>query len=53
MRLKQFSIVTVPIPFTDSKKNKKSPALVILNYDLFDSKIGHSVLANISSNQSH
>ena len=51
MKLKQFSIVTVPFPFSDSTKSKKRPALVISNQSSFDSKIKHSVLAMVTSSK--
>ena len=46
---KQFSVVTVPFPFTDLEREKKRPALIISNPKSFDNKIGHSVLAMITS----
>ena len=46
---KQFSVVAVPFPFTDKDRKKKRPALVVSNPASFDKKIGHSVLAMITS----
>ncbi|TRW92910.1 type II toxin-antitoxin system PemK/MazF family toxin [Candidatus Methylobacter oryzae] len=43
-----FSIVVVPFPFTDQDTAKKRPALV-LSGSLFNTSVGHSVLAMITS----
>lgn len=46
---KQFNIVAVPFPFTDKDRSKKRPAIIVSNPSNFDNKIGHSVLAMITS----
>ena len=49
MAYKKFDVVTVPFPFTDSAMQKRRPALVLSDYTTFNSKIGHSVMAMITS----
>lgn len=44
-----FDVVVVPFPFTDSAQTKKRPALVLSQHTNFGNKIGHSVLAMITS----
>ncbi len=44
-----FDIVVVPFPFTDSAQTKRRPALVLSQHSNFGNKIGHSVLAMITS----
>jgi len=44
-----FDVVVVPFPFTDSSQTKKRPALVLSQTSNFGNKIGHSVLAMITS----
>lgn len=44
-----FDVVVVPFPFTDSAKTKRRPALVLSQTSNFGNKIGHSVLAMITS----
>lgn len=44
-----FDIVVVPFPFTDSAQTKRRPALVLSQHANFGDKIGHSVLAMITS----
>ncbi len=44
-----FDVVTVPFPFTDSPKKKRRPAIVLSAQNLFNDKIGHSVMAMITS----
>jgi mRNA interferase MazF len=44
-----FDVVVVPFPFTDSAQTKKRPALVLSQTSNFGNKIGHSVLAMITS----
>ena len=44
-----FDVVVVPFPFTDSAKTKRRPALVLSETSNFGYKIGHSVLAMITS----
>jgi mRNA interferase MazF len=45
---KPFDVVVVPFPFTDRTTTKKRPALV-LSSELFNSGIGHSVMAMITT----
>jgi mRNA interferase MazF len=45
----RFSVVAVPFPFTDSAWAKKRPALVLSSAGNFGGKIGHSVMAMITS----
>ncbi len=47
--LKQYSVVSVPFPFIDRKKSKKRPALILSSQIEFNQKIGHSVMAMITS----
>ena len=49
MAYEQFAVVAVPFPFTDSKQAKRRPALVLSSERNFSAKIGHSVLAMITS----
>ena len=44
-----FDVVVVPFPFTDSAQTKRRPALVLSQNSNFGNKIGHSVLAMITS----
>jgi mRNA interferase MazF len=44
-----FDVVVVPFPFTDSVQTKKRPALVLSQNTKFGNKIGHSILAMITS----
>jgi mRNA-degrading endonuclease toxin of MazEF toxin-antitoxin module len=44
-----FDVVVVPFPFTDSAQTKRRPALVLSQHSNFGNKIGHSVLAMITS----
>jgi mRNA-degrading endonuclease toxin of MazEF toxin-antitoxin module len=46
---KTYEIVVVPFPFTDQKKSKNRPAL-ILSSELFNAKNGKSIMAMITSN---
>ena len=48
-RFKQFDVIVVPFPYSDSPKSKNRPALIISGNDDFDGKIGHSVCAMITS----
>jgi len=43
-----FSVVIVPFPFTDRDAAKRRPAVVLSN-TLFNTSVGHSVLAMITS----
>jgi len=45
----RFDIVVVPFPFTDRQSNKRRPALVLSSEMELQSRIGHSVLAMITS----
>jgi mRNA interferase MazF len=47
--LTQLSVVTVPFPFTDRSKTKRRPALVLSSASAFNTIIGHSVMAMITS----
>lgn len=49
MTFKRFDVVVVPFPFTDRTTSKRRPALVLSNEGLFNQKVGHSVLAMITS----
>lgn len=49
MIYEQFDVVVVPFPFTDSAQTKRRPALVLSQNSNFGNKIGHSVLAMITS----
>jgi len=44
-----FDVVVVPFPFIDSAQTKRRPALVLSQYTNFGNKIGHFVLAMITS----
>jgi mRNA interferase MazF len=44
-----FDVVVVPFPFTDRQASKRRPALVLSDADSFGDRIGHSVLAMITS----
>jgi mRNA interferase MazF len=46
---KQFDIVTVPFPFTDSSATKRRPAIVLSSHKNFNNETGHSVMAMITS----
>ncbi|MBI2981780.1 MAG: type II toxin-antitoxin system PemK/MazF family toxin [Deltaproteobacteria bacterium] len=48
MTFETFDVVTVPFPFADSDQSKRRPAL-ILSQGEFQTKIGHSVMAMITS----
>jgi mRNA interferase MazF len=45
----QGTVIRVPFPFTDRAVNKNRPALVLSNAKAFNTPIGHSVLAMITS----
>ena len=49
MTYEPFDVVVVPFPFTDSAQTKRRPALVLSQHTNFGNKIGHSVLAMITS----
>jgi mRNA interferase MazF len=44
-----FDVVVVPFPFADSAQTKRRPALVLSQHTNFGDKIGHFVLAMITS----
>jgi mRNA interferase MazF len=46
---KQFDVVVVPFPFTDSKATKKRPALIISDATTFNRSIKKSVMAMITT----
>ena len=46
---KQFDIVTVPFPFTDSNATKKRPAIIMSSHKNFNNETGHSIMAMITS----
>ena len=46
---KQFDVIVVPFPYSDSPKSKNRPALVLSGSGEYDDKIGHSVCAMITS----
>jgi mRNA interferase MazF len=45
----QFEVVTVPFPFTDSSVTKRRPALVLSNAAAFNTLVGRSVMAMITT----
>lgn len=45
----QFDVVVVPFPFTGRSTNKRRPALVLSDGSNFNSRIGQSVMAMITS----
>ena len=49
MTCKRYDIVKVPFPFTDRQSIKTRPALVLSDDKMFNSQIGHSVMAMITS----
>lgn len=49
MDYKKYDVVAVPFPFTDSSMQKRRPALVLSDHGTFNAKIGHSVMAMITS----
>lgn len=51
MICKQFDVVVVPFPFVDSAKQKRRPALVLSENGAFNDRIGHSVMAVITSDK--
>ena len=44
-----YDVVVVPFPFTDRSTNKRRPALVLSDRDTFNTAVGQSVLAMITS----
>ena len=49
MTCDRFDIVVVPFPFTDRKRARRRPALVLSSWDRFGRPAGHSVMAMITS----
>jgi mRNA interferase MazF len=45
----RFAVVAVPFPFTDAKREKRRPALILSSETEFNGRIGHSVMAMITS----
>ncbi|MBI2026926.1 MAG: type II toxin-antitoxin system PemK/MazF family toxin [Deltaproteobacteria bacterium] len=46
---KQYTVVSIPFPFTDKSETKHRPALILSSAVEFNKKIGHSVMAMITS----
>jgi len=44
-----FDVIVVPFPFTDKNTTKRRPALVLSDARVFNSAVGQSVLAMITS----
>ncbi|MBK1693929.1 transcriptional regulator [Chromatium weissei] len=44
-----FDVVRVPFPFTDRSASKNRPALILSDQSRFNTLIGHSVMAMITS----
>lgn len=49
MTFERFTVVRVPFPFTDSNASKNRPALVLSDAAAFNTPVGHSVMAMITS----
>lgn len=49
MTFERFTVVRVPFPFTDRNAAKNRPALVLSDADSFNTPVGHSVMAMITS----
>lgn len=49
MTYKAFDVVVVPFPFTDKASSKRRPAVVLSDPGTFGGRIGHSVLAMVTS----
>ena len=45
----QFDVVIVPVPFTDRQSDIRRPALILSDAPAFNNRIGHSVMAMITS----
>ncbi|AFZ50383.1 type II toxin-antitoxin system PemK/MazF family toxin [Dactylococcopsis salina] len=45
----QFEVVVVPFPFTDRNAAKRRPALILSEANAFNTTIGHSVMAMITT----
>ncbi|MGA8164318.1 MAG: type II toxin-antitoxin system PemK/MazF family toxin [Waddliaceae bacterium] len=48
----QFDVVKVPLPFADKTTNKRRPALILTPAKRFNSKVGASIMAMITSQKS-
>ena len=46
---KQFDVVLVPFPFTDTNQTKRRPALIISDATEFNTPMGRSVMAMITT----
>jgi len=46
---KMFDVVVVPFPFTDQNTDKRRPALVLSNYEIFNDVTQNCVMAMITS----
>ncbi len=49
MTFKQFDVVIVPFPFTDTANQKRRPALVISDQLIFNTPMSRSVMAMITT----
>lgn len=49
MTFEQFSVVSVPFPFTDKNATKKRPALIISDHQAFNAITDKSIMAMITS----
>ncbi len=49
MTYKIFDVVVVPFPFTDNNTDKKRPALVLSDHDIFNDSTQNCVMAMITS----
>lgn len=49
MDFEAFDVVVVPFPFTDRGTTKRRPALILSDAGAFGDRIGHSVLAMITT----
>lgn len=49
MIYKQFDVVVVPFPFTNSDAEKRRPALILSVEKTFNNPVGHSVMAMITT----
>lgn len=49
MDFEAFDVVVVPFPFTDRGATKRRPALILSDASTFGNRIGHSVLAMITT----
>ena len=49
MTFNAFDVVVVPFPFTDRTTTKRRPALILSYAQMFNKKVGQSVMAMITS----